>query len=155
MAIKERSTKSGVNQQERGPQLSRETPHLAYHATERLPVHRLPFVGLYKSGVCWWSVPATGGYGGGCETGAAMATAYLRDLKMNPEFHGGLLQHIVLDMCEAYKHGLTAAEEESLRGQIVGFFSAICARLQNMAPLFRYRLDAAEETHICRGQTLV
>ena len=127
------------------------SPRLAYNAGEKLPVHRLPFVGSYKSGVSFWNVPATGGYGGGCETGAAMASAYLRYLKMNPQDHGGLLQHIVLDMCETYKRRLTATEEESLRGQIVGFCSAVCARLQNIAPLFRYQLDATEETQLLKA----
>jgi hypothetical protein len=126
------------------------SPDLAYHAAERLPVHRLPFVGSYKSDISFWNIPATGGYGGGYETGAAMATAYLRHLKMNPEFQGGLLQHIVLDMCQAYKHGLTAAEEESLRGQIVGFCSVICATVQNTAPLFKYELNAVEETQLLK-----
>ena len=131
---------------------SRGAPRLAYHAAAKLPIHRLPFVGKRSDGdgISFWNVPATGGYGGGNDTGGAMAMAYLRHLTANPQYQGGLLQHIVLDMCEAYKRGLTADEELSLRGQIVGFCSTICATVQSVAPLLGYQPDATEEAQLLK-----
>lgn len=86
------------------------------------PVRRLPFWGdkeglRFKS---FWVVPETGGYGGGCKTGEALACVYIKHIKEHGSF-GGLLQHIVLGMAgmEDIRGG------DALKGQIVGFFTTI------------------------------
>lgn len=97
---------------------------LVFRPDRSLPVHRLPFVRLEKKGACYWNVPRTGGYSGGCETGRALALVYLRFLRENRQ---GItfLQYIVLDMSGMKSGKKAASGYKSLKGQIVGFFSEI------------------------------
>lgn len=97
---------------------------LRFHPRRRAPFHRLPFIGLDARGrVSFWDVPATGGYHGGCKTGAALATLYLRFLRER-EVAGALpggnlstLPLLVLGMA-----GLPPASVDSAKkGQVVGF----------------------------------
>ena len=66
-----------------------------------------------------------GGYGGGCETGKDLALIYFLYLKNRAQFSGGILQHIALDMLLDDEFSIS----DSLRGQIIGFFSQIEAIL--------------------------
>ena len=111
------------------------SPHtLSYHRSEKLPLHRLPFVGQKPDHLSFWCVPPIGGYGGGCETGAAMAWACLRYLTTDRTDYGGVLQHIVLDMFDAYQHATTDEQRQTVRGQIVGFCSEVCWTIRRFMP---------------------
>lgn len=96
---------------------------LRYTPQAKLPLHRLPFICKASpeiGGISFWSVPKTGGYGGGCETGRALAYTYLKYLREHgKDFNGGTLQGIALDM---FKDG---AEDNTTRGQVVGFFATL------------------------------
>lgn len=103
--------------------------------TRKLRVHQLPFVGRdYVKGsggiICFWDVPMTGGYGGGCDTGeeiALMYLAYLREIQVNPQKDNGSasggLNRMLLDIFE--KAPTDENERDSIRGQMVGFASQI------------------------------
>ena len=96
---------------------------LTFKSHKKVPSHRLPFVDKLpgKNGLCFWSVPAAGGYFGGNKTGAAVARIYMKHLKDHDTItSGGLLQSMVIDMFGG--HAGTVAEQDALRGQVVGFF---------------------------------
>lgn len=98
-------------------------PALRFKNRKKLPLHRLPFVDAVpgKVGLSFWAVPKTGGYFGGNETGGALARVYMKHLKEHgPGFGGGNLQMMVLDMFDC-ENGVSA-EQDALRGQVVGFF---------------------------------
>ena len=97
---------------------------LEFRPERSLPVHRLPFVRLGKKSVCYWNVPRTGGYSGGCATGRALALVYLRFRKKNRQ-EITFLQYIVLDMFGMQSVKKAASGYKSLNGQMVGFFSEI------------------------------
>lgn len=99
---------------------------LKFNKAKEIALHRLPFVGKEpdKPGLSFWKVPATGGYAGGCATGAALATIYLDHLKKHGEDQvGSYLQCIVLDMLGV--DNPKRKGQDALHGQIVGFFSFI------------------------------
>lgn len=78
----------------------------------------------------WWTIPAKGGYTGGCQSGQAAAHAFLKYLRERARpFGGGTLQHIVLDMLGSEKMSV------SLRGQVVGFFSTLDYYLGQLAAI--------------------
>lgn len=118
-------------------------PILKMHNRRKHPVCRLPFWGdrdgvKFKS---FWSVPATGGYGGGCATGAALAHVYMKHIKENPS-PCGVLQSIVISMA-----GLDDRLEDefsALRGQIVGFFTTIEAYLNTANESLRFNVHRRE-----------
>jgi hypothetical protein len=93
---------------------------------------QVPFAGSTAKPT-WWNLPATGGYGGECQAGQAAATAYLKYLREMVELEyrndHGVLQNIVLDMLEAngvdLGHHPDSRPGDSLRGQIVSFFSQL------------------------------
>lgn len=94
---------------------------LYFHNDKDLPLHRLPFVGKGGKGpgLSFWSVPATGGYGGGCETGKALALLYMKHLREHGPAAGGMLQTMAFSMFE------DGADNDARRGQIVGFFTML------------------------------
>lgn len=99
---------------------------LRFNDTTNHPLHRLPFVGVEpgKRGASFWAVPRTGGYGGGNQTGKALARIYMKHLKEHGSgLGGGSLQLMVLDMFDC-EHG-DNAEQDALRGQVVGFFAEL------------------------------
>lgn len=83
---------------------------------------RLPFVGKTS-----WDVPQTGGYTGGCEMGKWAAIAFLKMLRAS-DYAGGFLQLIARDMI-----GPRSRENDSLAGQVVGFFSTLDSYMQKVA----------------------
>jgi hypothetical protein len=99
----------------------------------------LPFVNLDLSNVrgepTFWDVPATGGYGGGCDTGRAMAQAYMKVQRHCCYTNmGDLVQGVISFMNRIEQEGgLTAFHDsqdsnngmDALRGQMVGFFAEI------------------------------
>jgi len=124
------------------------TPILKLNNDKALPFHRLPFVGPAADGVglSFWKVPKTGGYTGGCTTGTALARLYLKHLREHGAEDGGSLQGIVLDMIGQGFPNENDAEQNALRGQVVGFFSEldpfIAAAARNAgAPLDTLRHD--------------
>ena len=96
---------------------------LKFKNHRKLPLHRLPFVDAVPDKIGWsfWSVPKSGGYFGGNETGSALARIYMKHLKAHgPGWGGGNLQMMALDMFDC-ENGVSA-EQDTLRGQVVGFF---------------------------------
>jgi hypothetical protein len=110
---------------------------LAYHPEKELPIHRLPFVGGKDRDGCisFWNVPATGGYGGGCQTGEALAQAYLKLMADGGEYNGGMTQNIVFSMAEALRAAKTPEDRASIRGQIVSFFATLDWYLHKLIPV--------------------
>lgn len=96
---------------------------LEFKKYKSFPITKLPFVAPNKDkpGYCFWSVPQTGGYIGGSETGRALAFIYLKHLKeTGGGYTGRYLPSIVLDMLN-----LADCDNEAdiaLHGQIIGFF---------------------------------
>lgn len=117
---------------------------LAYNNKAKCGLRRLPFV--RKNGSGEWDVPATGGYGGGCEFGKWAAIAYLKELRSEPEGGGGTLQSIVLSMIEH------RVDNASFRGQMVGFFSTLSEILQGAAKTMD-SLDGYSETDLAAAMT--
>lgn len=102
---------------------------LRFNNRKRHPLHRLPFVGPYPNPVIrrytmsMWNVPLTGGYGGGCQTGNALALIYLNHRR---QFESQVLAEIVLSMIKRHDEAKTTpAAADALHGQIVGFFAAL------------------------------
>ncbi|WP_339678272.1 hypothetical protein [uncultured Zhongshania sp.] len=119
---------------------------IRFNNRKKLPLHRLPFVGPTdekKWGYSFWRVPKTGGYGGGCDTGTALANIYLKHLREHGASSGGALQGIVLDMfdCECNDD----PEVTALRGQVVGFFSTLDHWLEGAAKCLGSSLDNADK----------
>lgn len=102
---------------------------LTFHNRRRFPLHRLPFVSKVpnKAGCSFWNVPQTGGYTGGCRTGKALATIYLRHLRKHPAADlNHALQNIALEMLSTLSTLPNDQEAHgSLSGQAVGFFSEL------------------------------
>lgn len=119
-------------------------PVLQYRKKASCAFRRLPFIG--KSA---WDVPATGGYGGGCEFGVWAAVAYLKMLRAEEDTGGGFLQHIVLGMLE---RNATADDDHSFRGQVVGFFSTLDGALHSAAQADP-RLDGYSERALAAAMT--
>ncbi|EAO7484796.1 hypothetical protein O0466_000438 [Salmonella enterica] len=111
--------------------------------------HRLPFVRVIKSrGVDFWSVPASGGFSGGCQTGEALARLYLKNLRDGGYVGGGALQFIAKEMLRKMEvaRGISKDAEESISGQLIGFFSVL-DRWLNIAALSDIRsLDSLDES---------
>lgn len=78
-------------------------PRLRFYPHRKHPFHRLPFVAprRHSGRAQFWHVPASGGYEGGCETGAALALLFLRHLQQHPARLSGRLGWIVISMLEA------------------------------------------------------
>jgi hypothetical protein len=101
----------------------------------KLRVHQLPFVGRdhenkSDSSICFWDVPMTGGYSGGCDTGreiALMYLAYLREIQVNPGADNGSAASDLTRILRDISGKVPADEQErdSSRGQMVGFASEI------------------------------
>lgn len=124
---------------------------LKYHNRREHPLHRLPFVHLRKnkSGASFWAVPRTGNYQGSVEAGEALACMYLKHLREHGASPCGNLQHIVLDMCGMGSLGIHLSQEQnSLAGQIVGFFSTLDGWLSVSAKGFGRNLDHADPVEL-------
>lgn len=94
---------------------------LQFHNDERIPCHRLPFVGtgIKNPGLAFWNVPETGGYTGGCRTGEALALLYMKHLREHGPGPGGMLQNIAFSMFG------DRPDNDAVNGQVVGFFRAL------------------------------
>jgi hypothetical protein len=111
----------------------------------KMRVHQLPFVGRDHENkndgtICFWDIPMKGGYGGGCTTGkevARMYLAYLREIYSSSHeeaesmFTANLLNIILFDMIN--KNPADRDEQDSIRGQIVGFAHEINLTLRRAA----------------------
>ena len=91
-------------------------------------VRRLPFVGREHTAdqsFSMWNVPASGGCFGGNITGEAIATLYLKQVRENDaEICAPVLGGMVIAWARRLAAGDIrpgSAEEDSLRGQMVGF----------------------------------
>lgn len=112
--------------------------------------HRLPHVGTsnYKPecGISFWDVPLTGGYAGGCDTGAALAVIllkHLRDLDKGDDmarFHFGSIANDWLDRAK----NITPDQDDALRGQIVGFMAAITPWVIAATKQLGHKLDGVD-----------
>ncbi|WP_433769355.1 hypothetical protein [Pseudomonas putida] len=109
---------------------------------------RLPFVGKdHGPRHSDWDVPLTGGYFGGIEAGkivARMYLKYLRDERDNPIRLGTThLQGMLLALNA--KVPTTKSEEESLRGQRVGFIHELGTWLEAAVSRLGSSFDAIPE----------
>lgn len=120
----------------------------------------LPFVAGWRSKTKtpYWNVPATGGYFGGYETGAAMATAFLKFIRSSNKDVHGYLPWIVDSFARRIeqeggsemadrRYGKTSESYDSLRGQYVGFFNTLASALLNHAKTCDY-LDGVSEREL-------
>lgn len=98
---------------------------IKFNKRKKLALHRLPFIGgKSKSGfgLSFWNVPSKGGYSGGCITGAALAWIWLKHLE-NEAREGArntpfTISRIVSEISDL-------SENDSLKGQMIGFFEII------------------------------
>lgn len=99
----------------------------------KYPTKRLPFTrkNQDKPGPFYWNVPQSGGYFGGCTTGQNLALIYLKHLREHGSSSYGCLQNIALDMFDYERD--PSDTEDSLRGQVVGFFSTLDTWLNSAA----------------------
>ncbi len=125
------------------------TKPLAFRPRQKYPVRRLPFVGREHTAdqsFSMWNVPASGGYFGGNMTGEAIATMYLKHVR---EHDAEICAPMLGGMVIAWARRLTAgdilpgsAEEDSLRGQMVGFAHVLSTWLLAAARHMGDSLDA-------------
>ena len=133
-------------------------------ARDRNNFLRLPFLANRnsKTDARHWSVPATGGYFGGYETGEAMALLFLKYLRdRNNSAPDSPLAFIVQSFAIRFEQEGGAAMErmpspeqssgyKSIRGQYVGFFNTLngwlAASVQNMGT----NLDRLTEQDLMR-----
>lgn len=122
-------------------------------------IRRLPFVAGKRTDCAapFWSVPATGGYFGGYETGVAMAHAFLKFLRTSDDcFYVHWLTSIARSfMVRFEQEGGQAmqsrpfcecsAEFSSLRGQYCGFFGTVSQWLATSARNLGADLDRLTE----------
>lgn len=115
---------------------------LKFHKNKELPLHRLPFVGgksKTRLGLSFWDVPATGGYSGGCDTGAALALLWLKHVERRPATDLKFtLSAIVQDM--------SGTQDKTRLGQMVGFFEIIEHAISELVANSRFHItkDDAE-----------
>lgn len=109
---------------------------------------RLPFVGKDHSKQCSsWDVPLTGGYFGGIDAGKSIAHMffkYLRDEQANPVRLGSTHFRMMISALDS-KVPATKEEEESLKGQRVGFMCEVADWLDAAVLKLGSSLDAIPE----------
>lgn len=117
---------------------------MKYHNRRQCVMLRSPFINRNETGVNYWDVPRTGGYGGGCRTGSALAQIYLDHIGEHPpsERIGGMLQHIVFSMVDSLEASTSDEERASIRGQIVGFMG----ELEGVAEIMEARRIRTSDT---------
>ncbi len=128
---------------------TRKTKPFAFHPRQKHPVRRLPFVGREHTAdqsFSLWNVPASGGYCGGNMTGEAIAILYLKHVRENDaENCSPMLCSMVFAWAQRLTAGdirLGSAEEDSLRGQMVGFSHTLSRWLAAAAQHMGDGLDA-------------
>jgi len=108
----------------------------------------LPFLGLG----CKWSLPATGGYIGGNKAGEAAAWMYMHYLQQDrSRLSGGFLQLIALSFEERLTAATSDDERGALRGQAVGFFSALGSVLRDVANFYKFQPFDELRTELQQG----
>jgi hypothetical protein len=119
-----------------------------YHDSE-FATHRLPFVSL-DARQFWWALPASGGYGDGCEAGRFAALAYLKAARGSVPCRFGTLQQIVFAMAARLRE---ERNRDVVRGHIVGFFSELDAWASTAARWEARggRLDTLTEEAVCNA----
>lgn len=142
--------------------VARTQPHtLRYHPRRRNALYRLPFAGGTTPSHGLWDVPALGDYPGGCQTGEALAVAYLKYLR-SPErqwfgdtelvhIFDSLMQRITeLAQPEHVGQRLDALPIElaSLRGQRAGFLNTLNRWLICAAQQLGAQLDQVDDARI-------
>ena len=124
--------------------------------------YKLPFVGSSRHAARFWCVPATGGYTGGRETGAAMAYSFLKFLRTSPRAQADFLLPRVIESfmvrfeqeggCALigmpYKKQSTAFA--ALEGQYYGFFGTVSRWLASSAICLGSDLDQLTEKDLLR-----
>jgi hypothetical protein len=135
---------------------------LKFNNTRKINLHRLPFVANRRDDniTPFWSIPATGGYCGGHQTGEAMALAYLKFLRSPEADKTGGLSFIVGSMMARYEmeggqkmEEMTPSNQQSesyssFLGQYVGFFNELNTWLTLAAKYFGAELDNISESEI-------
>ena len=122
---------------------------------------KLPFVAKWrtKETAQYWTVPASGGYIGGYEVGAAMATAMLKFMRASEHDVQGYLPNIVESFARRIEEeggskmvnaGSANMSESysSLRGQYVGFFNTLAGCLATASRVLGANLDRVSEAEL-------
>lgn len=119
-------------------------------AAEQTLFNQLPFTKPRDavSGVgSWWDVPPDVSYADGCQIGAAHARAFLAYLRESAQLNAAnpaaSLQHVVLAMLSNPTN-----VEDTHRGQVVGFFSALDSVLRESV----LRVDHANTSLLEKGR---
>lgn len=136
---------------------------LRYHPRRHTALFRLPFASGPTLCHSLWDVPATGDYGGGYQTGEALAVMYLKYLRSPEREWSGdnELLHILDSLTQriteltqpeyASLHPDTwPIELASLRGQRVGFLTTLNRWLIGAAQELGTRLDQVDDAHILK-----
>lgn len=133
-------------------------PFLSFHHHRPHSLDQLPFVGgsAIPADLRYWQVPASGGYGGGCETGEALALLYLQYLRHSSRDDIAVLSLIAgsmrmrwLEACGSDPAGVERACL-SLRGQSAGFMRIVNLWLGIAARDLGDCLDQMDENNLLR-----
>lgn len=133
-------------------------PFLSFHRNRPNPLDQLPFVGSNAAppNLRYWNVPSNGGYGGGCETGEALALLYLQYLRHSISDDTAVLGCIVGSMrmrwIEACRGDAASVDRAclSLRGQSAGFMRIVNLWLAISARDLGDCLDQMDENDLLR-----
>lgn len=133
----------------------------------KYPFHDLPFMASSKKCEAhYWDVPATGGYHGGYETGAALANAYLKYKRLHQSEPHTELSHIAESFMVRFEqegglqslkrvHGEDADEGmDALRGQYIGFFNTLNYWLASAVRVMGGNLDKVSEQELLDSANL-
>lgn len=131
---------------------------LSFHQKEKLPLHRLPFVGREKGApmISFWNVPAKGGFGGGNTTGDALALIYLRHLKEHGVNPGGSLGAIARDMTglgSTFGCDHLNGEDNSRHGQVISFFNTVERVLGDLLAISNINIHTSNEELIAKANS--
>lgn len=134
---------------------------LKYYPHRKIAIHRLPFVGSHSwpRNSRFWAIPATGGYGGGCATGEALALLYLKHLRhstVNDAPTLGWINHAMWQRLQEESRGIEGGScitdypstWLSLRGQSVGFLRVMNICLEIACRELGHCLDNMSEQEL-------
>jgi len=109
----------------------------------------------------YWTVPATGGYMGGYQTGEAMAIVFLKHLRAEEagqatSWMTGVVESFMIRFEQeggnaALEHTMLkdwSSEFESLRAQYFGFFGTLAKWLQTFVKAYGANLDHLDDQNL-------
>lgn len=126
---------------------------LKLHPRRKVPFHQMPFVGSKQDGTPnFWDVPLTGGYYSGRQAGNGLAALMLIHLRQHrhEQFIEGKLGQVATAWLDAARTA-TPGQYSVLRGQVLGFMSALSPWLIAAAEQNGKKLDTADRHAILRS----